>query len=143
MALNLVTTWMQHAFLPDEQITAQAQEHLADVQFDTLVGTGMSGCLIVPRLGPLLGVNWALMRDAGSRTHTGKAVEGVFGERWLFVDDFMETGETLRRVYQVMSRMTGDTSTFAGAYFYANGGKFRSPVALAVVLSSMWPSIVR
>jgi adenine/guanine phosphoribosyltransferase-like PRPP-binding protein len=65
---------------------------------DTLVGTGLSGALVVPDVARILKLNWVVVRKPGESSHSSYPFEGILGQRWLFVDDRVETGETLRRV---------------------------------------------
>lgn len=69
---------------------------------DTLVGTGMSGTLIVPRLAERLGLAWGVVRKPGVSSHAGSTTfyEGQMGRRWAFVDDFICSGDTLFRVLE-------------------------------------------
>lgn len=90
-----------------------------DVEFDTLVGTGLSGALVVPRLADALDVRWMLVRKDNDGSHSTQPVEGFIGRRWLFVDDFMSTGATFRRVENVIDRICASNRTFDHD---ANGG---------------------
>ncbi len=87
-------------------IVADAKRLLADApEFDTLVGTGLSGALIVPTLARALDVHWLLVRKPNDGTHGNTAAEGKLGARWLFVDDFIDSGATLERVTEVVGRL--------------------------------------
>jgi hypothetical protein len=68
------------------------------IAVDTPVGTGLSGALVVPGVARILKLNWAIVRKPNEVTHASYPFEGVLGRRWLFVDDRVETGATLRRV---------------------------------------------
>jgi orotate phosphoribosyltransferase len=70
----------------------------AKIDYDTLVGTGMSGSLVVPYLAMRLKINWAVVRKNGESSHGNSEVGGRIGRRWLFVDDFISTGRTHSRV---------------------------------------------
>lgn len=80
-------------------MTKWAREQLPS-SVDTLVGTGMSGTLIVPRLAERLGLFWGVVRKPGVSSHAGSTTryEGQMGRRWAFVDDFIASGDTLFRV---------------------------------------------
>lgn len=95
---------------------------LADVEFDTIVGTGLSGTLVVPRLAKVLKVGWGIVRKEEERSHRERLVEGtLLGKRWLFVDDWVATGSTLRRVLHTMATYCTDRgirTEFAGVYSY-------------------------
>lgn len=80
-------------------MTKWAREQLPS-SVDTLVGTGMSGTLIVPRLAERLGLFWGVVRKPGVSSHAGSTTryEGQMGRCWAFVDDFISSGDTLFRV---------------------------------------------
>ena len=107
---------------------------LANVDFDTMVGTGLSGALIVPRLADALDVNWLIIRKPNDSTHASDEAVGWLGKRWLFVDDFMESGATFHRVHKTVKTLADRSRTeyvgdkyrkmppwsteFVGAYLY-------------------------
>lgn len=86
---------------PDEVIELAADRlrraEAAGYKFDTLVGTGLSGALIVPNLARRLNKHFALVRKPDN-SHSGMILEGSIGERWVFVDDLISSGATYRRV---------------------------------------------
>lgn len=97
-----------------------AARALEGVKFDTLVGTGFSGGLVVPALAQRLGVNFLLVRKPGDNSHhTGRLV-GKLGHRWIFVDDFVSSGETRARVQKAVSQANVST-TYVGDYLYVKG----------------------
>lgn len=112
-------------------------EHADD--FDTIIGTGMSGCLVVPRLAADLGLHWAVVRKPDVKSHSSKAVEGRVGKRWVFVDDFVSSGATYQRVRETVAKhqfiakghsfrdgytALGTMTTLVGCYEYQHGGRF-------------------
>ena len=110
-------TYFRRAFMNIDVIAEKARETLAGVQFDTMVGTGLSGTLVVPSLARLLNVEcWAVVRKE-STPHSSVMIEGSIGYRWLFVDDFISSGATRRRVMDQVAWHVPRT-TFAGSYLY-------------------------
>lgn len=94
---------------------------LADVEFDTVVGTGLSGALVVPRLASDLLVEWAVVRKPTDNSHAFSAVEGRIGRKWLFVDDLIDTGTTLLRVHNIIRRECNAVNwetEYVGAWTY-------------------------
>lgn len=96
---------------------------LADVEFDMIAGTGLSGALVIPRIANALGVSWAITRKLEEHSHRERTVEGTFmGRRWLFVDDFILTGTTLKKVRKTLEDFCKDRDIpkpeFAGTYQY-------------------------
>lgn len=97
-----------------------ARELLEGVEYDTMVGTGLSGGIAVPQLAQALGKKYLIIRKAGEASHgmPGGAV-GELGKRWLFVDDFISSGDTrwnvLRAVRDLVEMRNRPTSRWDGA----------------------------
>ena len=70
----------------------RAQEVLSGVEFDTLVGTGFSGALVVPMLATQMGKPFVLVRKPNDGSHHNGSMIGHLGKRWVFVDDFVSSG---------------------------------------------------
>lgn len=120
-------SYMGHAFQPAHVIIDRAHTFLDGVDFDTLVGTGLSGALVVPLLAREFRCNWAIVRKKGDRSHSSAPLEGFIGRRWVLVDDLVDSGDTARRVADEVHNyaMLRDFPTeFLGAYLY---GQFGSP----------------
>ena len=95
------TNYMDNALDPDglRDILAKACAALKDIDFDTIVGTGFSGGVVIPALAMALDKNFALIRKESDDSHHGPGkILGHIGQRWIFVDDFISTGGTRRRV---------------------------------------------
>ncbi|WP_156161939.1 phosphoribosyltransferase [Nocardia vulneris] len=111
---------MDMIYDPDKAIS-DAKSVLKDVQFDTLVGTGLSGALMIPTLARALSVEFLLIRKPNDGSHARSNCEGRLGEKWLFVDDLIESGNTLQRVYQEVGKAAAErrhATGFVGAYLY-------------------------
>lgn len=95
MATKRLTHWLSHAWDSEEDILFRymevAQEQKMPQDFDTLVGVGVSGAVIVPILARLLGVDFAIVRKDNDGTHGWNKIEGVVGSKWLFVDDLISS----------------------------------------------------
>ena len=116
--------YMRHAFRPAQEQAEQFKEALKSrihkpPVFDTLIGTGLSGALVVPALANAMGLRWAIVRK-DDNSHSSSRIEGTIGERWLFVDDFISSGRTLDRTKQIVRRACPATA-YAGFYLYTNG----------------------
>lgn len=70
--------------------------------FDGLVCTGLSGVLMAPTLAERLGLPLAVLRKTTKGCH-GYPLEGVLAKRLCFVDDFVETGHTFKRVRKAVA----------------------------------------
>jgi hypothetical protein len=105
---------------PDVAIQ-QFRVKMRAVDFDTLVGTGISGTLSAQLFARALGVNFAIVRKETDSTHSTNNVEGNIGKRWVFVDDLVASGDTRRRVREAMKRfclIQSFESTYVGQYLY-------------------------
>jgi hypothetical protein len=101
------TGYMDGALTPDglAEILKEAQRRLRDVDFDTMVGTGFSGGVVIPALALAMGKHFALIRKESDDSHHGPGrILGHIGARWIFVDDFVSTGGTRRRVIEKVEK---------------------------------------
>jgi hypothetical protein len=115
---------------PDEVI-ARFRAKMRAVDFDTLVGTGLSGSLAVPMLARSVGCHFALVRKANDASHSDNSVEGNVGKRWVFVDDLICSGETRRRVRGAMADFCAKhnfMNAYVGDYMY-HGNHFNAAEA--------------
>jgi len=120
MTTRSVTHWLRHAWDTPDQIFERAFPFLCDVEFDTLVGIGVSGCVIVPTLARILDVNFAIVRKSNDGSHGWHQVEGIIGDSWVFVDDLICSGNTAKRVFKCMREFRN--KKFQGAYLYDGDG---------------------
>lgn len=116
--------YMENAVFNLPDLLDKARRELADVDFDTIVGTGFSGGIVIPALALSMGKKFVLIRKDGDDSHhrTGRLV-GQLGERWIFVDDFISSGRTRTRVFEKISEALTETdseATFVGQYMYEN-----------------------
>ena len=95
---------------------------LDGVDFDTIVGTGFSGGVVIPALALSMGKQFVLIRKEGDDSHHGGGrLVGKLGERWIFVDDFISSGRTRKRVIGKISEAVLDRrikTTMVGQYMY-------------------------
>lgn len=120
--ITLVPDYTVLAFLDIDTLVRRAEEHLRDVRYDTMVGTGLSGSVVVPILATLLGKTWMIVRKPGEAAHSSHVAEGRLGQRWIFVDDFMATGATQMRVRDRIADVAdahGFLTHFIGSYLYS------------------------
>ncbi|HDZ37790.1 MAG TPA: hypothetical protein ENH62_05835 [Marinobacter sp.] len=117
-----------------DELVELALRDLDKVEFDGLVGTGLSGTVVVPVLAYLMKKRFAIVRkkdDMGH--HSSEMVESGLhaGDRWIFVDDFTFSGNTRKRVLKEISKHHGELAngagklTYVGDYLYSNHDKFR------------------
>lgn len=72
------------------------------VKYDTMVGTGLSGALIIPTLARALRKKFLIVRKDAEleHSHASGLFVGLLGQRWVFVDDFISSGDTYGRVFE-------------------------------------------
>src|SRR5690242_5394879 len=95
--------YFDHALTNLDDIIERAAHDLRNVEFDTIVGTGLSGSVVVPALAMWMDVNYILVRKDGEDSHHTGPMVGVLGKRWIFVDDFISTGATRTRVLSAIA----------------------------------------
>lgn len=131
---RITSGYMGHAFVSREQQIAQARAVLLDPRvpdFDTMVGSGLSGTLLVPRLADVFECHWLIVRKPQDveRSHAHQPAEGNLGRRWLFVDDFISGGLTVKRCIETigdLSREFAQPTECVGAYLYRDS-EYRTP----------------
>lgn len=106
---------------PDELVQRfQSKMEINNVEYDTLIGRGVSGALAVPLFARAAHTQYGIVRkDEGS--HSSRTVEGTIGKRWIFVDDLIDSGETFLETAKKMASFSKnvDWSTqLVGAYLY-------------------------
>lgn len=97
------------------------------LEIDTLIGRGISGALSAQLIATATGLNYAVVRKEGESAHSYRRVEGRVGRRWLFVDDLIDTGETLKATVtavNTLSNTEGWKTSLQGAFLY-NAGSLR------------------
>lgn len=118
------TYYMDTALFNLAEVIDTAKKRLADVEFDTLVGTGFSGGVVIPALALAMDKKFVLIRKETDDSHHGKGkILGELGARWVFVDDFVSSGRTRKRVIEKIAQAAPDSSavtTMAGQYMYVN-----------------------
>lgn len=118
------TWYMDQAVFNLSDVIKTAQEDLADIDFDTMVGTGFSGSIVIPSLALAMGKKFVLIRKETDDSHHGKGrLLGELGSRWIFVDDFVSSGVTRKRVIEKVEDAAEETCTnteMVGQYMYVN-----------------------
>lgn len=122
--MHFETYYMDEALFNLEKVIERAKKDLADVEFDTLVGTGFSGGVVIPSLALAMGKQFVLIRKDTDDSHHGKGrLLGSLGKRWIFVDDFVSSGRTRKRVIEKVNDAARDSEMeveFIGQYMYIN-----------------------
>lgn len=119
------TYYMDPALFNLPEVIDTAKERLANVDFDTMVGTGFSGGIVIPSLALAMGKKFVLIRKDSDDSHHGKGkMVGDLGQRWIFVDDFVSSGKTRKRVIgkiaEAMDYNGKINAKMVGQYMYVN-----------------------
>lgn len=116
------TYYMDRALFNLAEVIETAKKQLAGIDFDTLVGTGFSGGVVIPSLALAMGKKFVLIRKEADDSHHGKGrLLGQLGNRWIFVDDFVASGETRSRVIEKIGQakeVYSSNSELVGQYMY-------------------------
>lgn len=124
MSAQFRTGYFDNALLDLGGLIEEIKPHLADVDFDTIVGTGFSGGVVIPALALALGKKFVLIRKETDDSHHGAGrLIGELGERWIFVDDFVSSGHTRRRVLEkveLAASLEDTRTTYVGDFLYAH-----------------------
>lgn len=106
-----------------ERLVDRIGNDLRDVDFDTLVATGVSGTIIVPALALSLGKKFVIVRKEHDDSHHGAArLVGQMGHRWIFVDDLISSGKTRR---YVLNRVKDAVCTWDPSFVTTHVGTYR------------------
>lgn len=125
------TGYMDNALFDLQGVVREAVDILRPVssEFDTLVGTGFSGGLIIPTLALRLRKKFVLIRKETDDSHHGKGrLLGELGTRWVFVDDFVSSGRTRDRVIEKINAaatLEDHKTTHVANYYYARHIEFK------------------
>jgi hypothetical protein len=120
--LQTGSAYLHDVLYDQDMIIRNAFTALDGVEFDSVVGTGVSGALILPRFAVEFAVPFMLVRTHPAE-HSAYLAEGRLGRRWLFLDDKIVTGATLDRVKEAVVKIAGSSGGFktecVGAYLYS------------------------
>jgi orotate phosphoribosyltransferase-like protein len=135
------SSYLSDALFNIDRIISNAEDRLYDVEFDTMIGTGLSGALVIPSLARAMEKSFAIVRKPNDSQHAQSSIEGKIGKRWIFVDDLVDSGSTKKRVIDTVSKTQcriynrhnrlnesiplGDLTTYVGCYMYQGGGYFQ------------------
>lgn len=99
-----VSSYLRTAYDEESLLDAfnRAFENADFPKYDTMIGTGLSGALVVPVMAKYFDKNWAIVRKPSDSNHAEYNIEGSIGPSWIFVDDFISSGATLVRVFEAM-----------------------------------------
>jgi hypothetical protein len=110
-------------------LTSRLRAASHGIRYDTIVGIGISGAMVVPAIGRSMRKNWALIRKDGEYNHAGNAsFEGVIGKRFIIVDDFVSSGATVAVILAKLAKVAAEYGTprpaFAGVWEYSRSNDY-------------------
>jgi adenine/guanine phosphoribosyltransferase-like PRPP-binding protein len=124
MSRELAWSYFGNAFsqIGRDEFISFAREVHAERPFDTVVVTGVSGCLVGGLIAHALQVDLVVVRKEDDHsTHSYDRVEGHLGSRWVFLDDLVESGKTrsrVRRLIKEAADANGIPTSFGGSLLY-------------------------
>lgn len=132
--LVITTGYLDVGLHSQQQVIDRAKQQLADVDFDTFVATGLSGVSVANMLAHALDKHVFLVRKEDDKSnHSGDPAAGFLGKRWIFLDDFVDSGKTRERVKRVVTDLVAEYKQREyGAYVseqVPDGGRFVKPAA--------------
>ncbi len=117
---------LQKVFLKDQrsEIIQSFARMANEVNFDTLVVTGVSGLLVGPLLAHLYDKQLLVVRKPGDERHSNYEVEGFKGQRLVFVDDLIDAGKTAARVHNRLNLEMGNSWEWAGVFLWGGSNSY-------------------
>lgn len=93
------------------------------IQFDSMVGVGNSGLLVLPILARHFNVPFFALRKSGIKHHNRRNVygDGIIGQRWILIDDVKVLGGTIEYANKTIRQLAeaSDFETqYVGTYLY-------------------------
>lgn len=105
------TDYLQSLINPRElrKNIAWACKFLKQFDFDTIAFRGMSGALLAIPIALRMKKELIMVRKPGENTHSKYQVEGNINvQKYVIVDDFVFTGDTVRSIYDAVLEFTQD-----------------------------------
>lgn len=108
--LEIRTNYFDLAFDDPQHVIDEARAALENVDFDTFVVTGLSGASVSGLLAHALDKHFLILRKPDDlSTHSSRRGAGSIGKRWVFLDDFIQSGNTRDRVMGQLAQLIMDT----------------------------------
>lgn len=80
------------------QIVMNTIKGLRDYDYDSIVCCGTSGILVAPQVCEILNKEIVIVRKDHEKRYSPFVIEGILGNRFVFLDDLVCSGGTLRHV---------------------------------------------
>lgn len=103
-------------------------DEVKSLNIDSIVCTGVSGLAVASAVCYLTNKNLVIVRKPGVASHASYLVEGLPTKkplRYIFLDDFISSGETVKRVILAINNEIGkENAHFCGLMLYSYDVKF-------------------
>lgn len=96
-----------------------------ELDFDAIAFTGSSGAALAFPLSYLLKLPLIHVRKGNSHYFSGQIEGTISSKKYLIVDDFIDRGNTIRRIIRNIKRELGDQAKPVGIYLYAPDAESR------------------
>ena len=93
------------------------------LKFDAIAFRGLSGAVVAPMVA--LALKKTLIAVRKNRSHGIKVCGDLGAQSYLIIDDFISSGETVRKIVTGIERASIDEPTCVGAVLYAASRSFR------------------
>ena len=93
------------------------------LKFDAIAFRGLSGAVVAPMVALALKKTMIAVRK--SHSHGVKVCGDLGAQSYLIIDDFISSGETVRKIVTSIERASLDEPTCVGAVLYAAPRSFR------------------
>lgn len=146
-------SYFEQVFGDTEELFRNAETQLIGqkIKFDSFVGIGLSGVLVLPILARHFDVPFLALRKAGVDCHDtygiGQYGRGTIGRNWVLIDDFVSSGRTIRVAQDrvdagLREAGNGFRTEYMGCYGYGSSygssdGTFHHPNGNKVSLKSI------
>lgn len=96
--------YLREVFEDTKTVIARIAHRLEGRDYDTIVGSGVSGTLLALMLRDRLKKHVAITRKARDGSHSYNMVEGTLGARYVIVDDQVASGNTVNHIVNSIRR---------------------------------------
>ena len=107
------------------EIINRTIKYLKGIKFNSVVVSGASGLAIGPIIAYKLRKNLVIIRKPKEKTHSDDMVEGQLGKSYIIIDDFIDTGATIRRILRTIAK-DGQWAKCVGVYTYMRGNDWNN-----------------
>lgn len=97
----------------------KAADGLSALNFDAIAFTGLSGALLASAVALRMKKLLYCVRKYGENRHSTHEVEGPIGIlRYIIIDDFIQTGATIRRIISQVRQHSDNQARLVGIWLY-------------------------